>query len=183
MLTHIRKDESYIDCTWVLSITFTEGTCQYYLSKAMERDIASLSNIQAVYALNQREVISLILTEASVVAFHRAVAKQFSLWLTSSSQPPLTVVKGQLQKGTGHNNPNMKTFGPYHDDDDATNVGITYIQPETVNVVMSLGIEITGDDEAVLMVVFLPEDDSSYENGEKMRKEKGRSTMEWQDVA
>ena len=41
MLTHIRKDESYIDCTWVLSITFAEGTCQYYLSKAMERDIAS----------------------------------------------------------------------------------------------------------------------------------------------
>ena len=158
VLTQTQNDNSTIESSWVMGMGFKDGLYSFYLSMAMERDVVSLSSIQAVYALNQREVVSLFLTESSVVTFHRALAKQTSLWLTSSSKPPLTVVRGQLETGTGHNDPSVEVCGA---GDSAA--GVTHIQPKIVDVVMSMGFEIVEDDEGYCLCIFSHEGEPSYD--------------------
>jgi hypothetical protein len=93
--------ETCVDSALIFAIQKVDGCINHYVSRKFEEEVISLSNIQAVYKANQREVISLFLSKSDCTDFHRAVAKQLSLILNLDSDPPLSTTNTLLNIGTG----------------------------------------------------------------------------------
>lgn len=98
--------------------------------------------LQETYAANQREVFSLFLDDQSRCNILKALAKQLSLYITASSDPPLMKVRGKVEVGSGYNHSLSEE-----------------IHANTVDVVMKLAVCPVNEDEVFVLILFSPEQD------------------------
>ena len=136
------------DQEWIFAMRRHQGHVSFFVSESMEDDLVSFESIQATYATNSREVVSLFLSESSCINFHQALAKQLSLYIKASSDPPLTISEAVVNVGTGHNNPRKSQ-------------GLVSIKPSAVVTTMNVGLEIVDEDDSVICVFFCREVDDS----------------------